>query len=67
MSNQESFSVIAAARLLGVSRWTVGRLVRTGKLTAFRVAGCTRIHLGELKRYKLAQTIAADGADGSRR
>lgn len=66
MTSRESFSQIEASRILGVSRWTIYRLVREGKIAAFHVGGCTRIHLGELKRYKRDQMIAAgEGAERS--
>ena len=49
---RESVSFSEAAHLLGVSRSTIYRLVRVGKLEAFRFRRCVRIHLGELRRYK---------------
>lgn len=52
---RESVSITDACALLGVSRWTIWRLVREGKLEVFSVRGCKRIHLSELRRLKRAR------------
>lgn len=71
MTARESYSFVESAKLLGVSRWTIGRLVHAGKLAAFHVGGASRIHLSELRRYKREKafeiTRPGAGADGSRR
>jgi excisionase family DNA binding protein len=67
-AHPESFNLIQSARLLGVSKWTIYRLIKHGKLAAFTIDGRTekrgkrflRIHLSELRRYKRDQMLAVD-------
>ena len=48
-----------AAQRLSVSRWTVYRLHRDGKLRFVKVRGGTRIRASELERYLRAAERAA--------
>lgn len=59
--SRESVSQKEAARILDVSRWTVWRLIKDGKLKAFQVRRCKRIYLGEIQRFKRDQQIDVAG------
>lgn len=59
---QEAFSLSEAATLLNVSRWTIYRLVKDGKLQAFTVRRCRRIYLQEIQRFKRQQSVLPDVA-----
>lgn len=47
---REAVSITEAAKLLSVSRWTIWRLVREGKLETFRVRGCRRIPMRQIQQ-----------------
>jgi excisionase family DNA binding protein len=48
-------SIAEAALLLGVSRWTVGRMLEDGELPSIRVRGVHRIDLADLATWIEAQ------------
>lgn len=60
--SRESVSITQACELLSVSRWTIWRLIRSGKLPAFRVLGCKRIYIGDIQRLKRENPVR-DGAE----
>lgn len=60
--SRESVSITDACKILSVSRWTIWRLIRDGKLAAFRVRGCKRIFLGDIQRLKRENPVR-DGAE----
>ena len=43
-------TVTEAARLLGVSRWTVYRAIERGELESFKLGGCLRLRRAEIER-----------------
>jgi excisionase family DNA binding protein len=49
---REFLSLSDTAKLLNVSRWTVWRLLREGRLRYFLVRGCKRVYLGDIQRFK---------------
>lgn len=54
---REAVSLNEAARLLDVSRWTIYRLVKDGKLEVFSVRGCRRIAISEIQRFRHANIV----------
>jgi len=56
--SRESVSITEAARLLDVSRQTIWRLIRDGKLPAFLVRRCRRIAVVDLKAYRRAHHVS---------
>ena len=54
MHQREHLPVVAAAQRIGTSRWTVQRLIRSGKLNATRIANTYVIDSADLDAY-LAQ------------
>jgi excisionase family DNA binding protein len=44
---------------LAVSRWTLWRLVRDGKLTPYLVGGRKRFHISEIRKLKAAKAVQA--------
>jgi excisionase family DNA binding protein len=63
--SRESVSITEAATMLDVSRWTIWRLLKEGKLTAFRVRNCKRIPLKEIQNFRRANIVNV--AEGSTR
>lgn len=59
--SRESVSITEAAKMLDVSRWTIARLVRDGKLPAFRVRSCKRIYIGDIRRLKRDNQVHGAG------
>jgi excisionase family DNA binding protein len=53
--------ILEAARYLGVSRWTIQRLRRTGELVGFRIGAAAMITTESLDAYVARQFAAADG------
>lgn len=60
--SKESLSVAETCLVLNVSRWTLWRLVRKGKLVAFKVGRAKRFHLADIRRFKSANAVKVDGA-----
>lgn len=50
---------------LTISRWTLWRLVRDGKLTPYVVGGRKRFHVSEIRKLKAEKTVQT-GAIGSK-
>lgn len=44
---------------LSVSRWTLWRLVRTGRLTPYLVGSRKRFHITEIRKLKLSRAVQA--------
>ena len=60
MTNSPLLTVDEAGERLSVSRWTVYRLHRDGKLKFVKVRGGTRIKASEIERYlRVAERSAA--------
>lgn len=55
--SRESVSVTEAARLLDVSRQTVWRMIRDGKLVAFQVRRCRRIAVRDIQEFRRRHRI----------
>jgi excisionase family DNA binding protein len=51
MTEPPPLSINEAAAALSVSRWTVYRLHRDGKLRFVKVRGGTRVRVSEIERY----------------
>jgi excisionase family DNA binding protein len=51
-----------AARRLGVGRWTIRKLIRTGELRAFRVRTAIRISPLDLRNYLRRHAIQGNAA-----
>lgn len=64
--SQEAVTMTEAAELLSVSRWTIWRLIRAGKLEAFRVGRCKRIHLSAIRRFERLYMLPDGASDRSR-
>lgn len=58
---REAVSLAEAAIILDVSRWTIYRLVKDGKLEVFTVGRCRRISLAQLQKLKRQNTMRVAG------
>jgi len=50
----EAYSLTEAAKLLGLSRWTLHRAIKDGKLEAHKSGSAVIIYSGDLLDYVLA-------------
>lgn len=62
---EAAFSLKQVGAILGVSRPTVMKLIRTGELTAFRTGTLWKIKPVVLREYMNAKAIASVPAGGS--
>ena len=56
---EEKFSIEGAARLAGVSYWTIWREIKRGRLGCYRIGGCVLIGRSHLELYLSAGEQAA--------
>ena len=57
----EHLTMSETARLLGVSRWTVRRMVRENELDAIEVRGMLRVGRSSVERYVSQHRHNSDG------
>jgi len=60
----EAYSLTEAAKMLGLSRWTLHRAIRDGKLDAHKSGSAVIIYAADLLDYVLAHR-RGQGIDGA--